>query len=100
MPTALTASGSIVGSAPYMSPEQAMGRPVDERSDLFSLGTVLYELLAGHRPFGGADGAEMLAALLRDTPPPIPGVAPEVARLVERCLAQGRRGALPVRASS
>jgi eukaryotic-like serine/threonine-protein kinase len=84
--TALTATGAIMGSAPYMSPEQAAGRAVDCRSDLFSLGTVLYEMLAGHRPFGGADGADMLAAILRDTPPPIPGVAPEVARLVERCL--------------
>jgi eukaryotic-like serine/threonine-protein kinase len=86
--TALTASGAIVGSAPYMSPEQAAGRTVDERSDLFSLGAVLYEMLAGHRPFGGADGADTLAAILRDTPPPIPGVAPEVARLIERCLAK------------
>jgi len=85
-PTALTASGSMVGSAPYMSPEQATGRPVDARSDLFSLGTVLYEMLAGHRAFGGAEGAEMLAALLRDSPPPIPGASPEAARLVERCL--------------
>lgn len=88
MRTALTASGSIVGSAPYMSPEQAAGRAVDERSDIFSFGAVLYEMLAGHRPFGGADGADTLAAILRDTPPPIPGVASEVTRLVERCLAK------------
>jgi serine/threonine-protein kinase len=92
MGTALTASGAIVGSAPYMSPEQAAGRTVDERSDLFSLGTVLYEMLAGHRPFGGADGADTLAAILRDTPPPIPGASPEVARLVERCLAKDVAG--------
>jgi TolB-like protein/predicted Ser/Thr protein kinase len=87
-PTALTASGSILGSAPYMSPEQAAGRGIDERSDLFSLGGVLYEMLAGHRPFAGADGADTLAAILRDIPPPIPGVAPEVTRIVERCLAK------------
>jgi serine/threonine-protein kinase len=87
-PTALTASGSILGSAPYMSPEQAAGRAVDERSDIFSLGGVLYEMLAGHRPFGGADGADTLAAILRDPPPPIPGVGPEVARIIERCLAK------------
>jgi eukaryotic-like serine/threonine-protein kinase len=86
--TALTASGAIVGSAPYMSPEQAAGRTVDERSDIFSLGAVLYEMLAGHRPFGGVDGADTLAAILRDTPPPIPGAAPEVAGIVERCLAK------------
>jgi TolB-like protein/tetratricopeptide (TPR) repeat protein/predicted Ser/Thr protein kinase len=84
--TALTASGSVVGSAPYMSPEQAAGRAVDARSDIFSFGAVLYEMLAGHRPFSGTDGADTLAALLRDTPPPIPGVAPEVARIIERCL--------------
>ena len=88
MGTALTASGAIMGSAPYMSPEQAAGRAVDDRSDLFSLGAVLYEMLAGHRPFGGTDGADTLAAILRDTPPPIPGAAHDVARLVERCLAK------------
>jgi serine/threonine-protein kinase len=88
MGTALTASGAIMGSAPYMSPEQAAGRTVDQRSDLFSLGAVLYEMLAGHRPFGDAGGADTLAAILRDPPPPIPGAAPEVARLVERCLAK------------
>jgi TolB-like protein/tRNA A-37 threonylcarbamoyl transferase component Bud32 len=84
--TALTATGAVVGSAPYMSPEQALGRALDQRSDLFSLGVVLYEMLAGRRPFGGASGTDVLVAILRDTPPPIPGVAPEVARLVERCL--------------
>jgi TolB-like protein/tRNA A-37 threonylcarbamoyl transferase component Bud32/tetratricopeptide (TPR) repeat protein len=87
-PTALTTSGAIVGSAPYMSPEQAAGRAVDERSDIFSLGAVLYEMLAGRRPFRGADGAETLAAILRDPPPPIPGLAPEIARLLERSLAK------------
>jgi serine/threonine-protein kinase len=87
-PTALTASGSILGSAPYMSPEQAAGRAVDERSDIFSLGGVLYEMLAGHRPFGATDRADALAAILRDTPPPIPGVGSEVARIIERCLSK------------
>ncbi len=84
--TALTASGSVVGSAPYMSPEQAGGHAVDERSDIFSLGAVLYEMLAGRRPFGGSGGGDTLAAILRDVPSPIPGVAPEVARLLARCL--------------
>ena len=85
-PEALTASGAILGTAPYMSPEQAAGRPVDARSDLFSLGTILYEMLAGHRPFVADSCAGTLAAILRDAPPPIAGVAPQVARLVERCL--------------
>ena len=86
--TALTASGSIVGSAPYMSPEQAGGHSVDERSDIFSLGAVLYEMIAGRRAFGGTGGGDTLAAILRDTPPPIAGAAPEVARLLARCLAK------------
>jgi TolB-like protein/predicted Ser/Thr protein kinase len=84
--TALTASGTVLGSAPYMSPEQAAGHGVDERTDIFSLGAVLYEMLSGHRPFRGDGGAETLAAVLRDTPAPIPGVAPGVARILERCL--------------
>ena len=85
-PEAVTATGAILGTAPYMSPEQAAGRAVDARSDLFSLGTILYEMLAGHRPFVADSCAGTLAAILRDAPPPIAGVAPQVARLVERCL--------------
>jgi serine/threonine-protein kinase len=81
-----TAAGTVMGTVGYMSPEQAAGRPVDSRSDLFSLGTVLYEMLAGRRPFGGDSVAGKLAALLRDDPPPLAGVDPKVARLVERCL--------------
>ncbi len=85
-PEAVTATGAILGTAPYMSPEQAAGRAVDARSDLFSLGTILYEMLAGRRPFDADSCAGTLAAILRDAPPPIAGVAPPVARLVERCL--------------
>lgn len=87
-PEAVTASGTILGTAPYMSPEQAAGRAVDGRSDLFSLGSILYEMLAGRRPFRADSCAGMLAAILRDTPAPIVGVAPQVARLVERCLSK------------
>jgi TolB-like protein len=85
-PEAVTASGTILGTAPYMSPEQAAGRAVDGRSDLFSLGIILYEMLAGRRPFRADSCAGTLAAILRDAPAPIAGVAPQVARLVERCL--------------
>jgi len=81
-----TATGVVMGTVGYMSPEQAEGRPVDTRSDLFSLGTILYEMLAGRRPFEGHSATGTLAALLRDDPPPLAGVDPKVARLVERCL--------------
>jgi len=83
---ALTAEGTIVGTAAYMSPEQAAGRTVDARSDLFSLGTILYEMLAGRRPFRGDSLASTLAAILRDTPEPVAGAAQEVSRLLERSL--------------
>jgi len=82
----VTAAGAVMGTVGYMSPEQAAGRPVDTRSDLFSLGTILYEMLDGRRPFVGDSAAGTFAALLRDDPPPLAGVDPKVARLVERCL--------------
>jgi len=86
MEAPLTREGAVMGTVGYMSPEQAAGCPVDSRSDLFSLGTVLYEMLAGRRPFGGDSDARRLAALLRDDPPPLADVDPKVSRLVERCL--------------
>jgi eukaryotic-like serine/threonine-protein kinase len=82
----LTATGAIVGTAPYMSPEQAAGRGVDARSDLFSLGSILYQMLAGRMPFRGDSAIGTLAAILKDTPAPIPGIRPSVAKLVDRCL--------------
>ena len=84
--TALSTAGAIVGTAPYISPEQASGSGVDARSDLFSLGTILYEMLAGRMPFHGDSAVGTLAAVLKDTPAPIPGIRPAVARLVDRCL--------------
>jgi serine/threonine protein kinase len=81
-----TVAGTVVGTLGYMSPEQAAGHPVDTRSDLFNVGTVLYEMLSGRRPFAGDTAAGTLAALLRDDPPPLAGVDPKVARFVERCL--------------
>jgi serine/threonine-protein kinase len=82
----VTVAGAVMGTVGYMSPEQAEGRPVDTRSDLFSLGTILYEMVAGRRPFEGDTATGTLAALLRDDPPPLTGVDPKAARLVERCL--------------
>ncbi|MFO7693201.1 MAG: protein kinase [Vicinamibacterales bacterium] len=83
---ALTLQGQAVGTTPYMSPEQAAGRPVDGRSDLFSLGVVLYEMLAGRRPFEGDSVAGTLAAILRDDPAPIGGITPEAEGVLSRCL--------------
>jgi serine/threonine protein kinase/tetratricopeptide (TPR) repeat protein len=81
-----TAAGTVMGTLGYMSPEQAAGRSVDTRSDLFSLGTILYEMLAGRRPFAGDTAVETVAALLRDDPPRLDGVDPRLDRLVEHCL--------------
>jgi serine/threonine protein kinase len=87
---ALTIQGSIVGTANYMSPEQAQGMPVDARSDIFSLGTVLYEMRTGSRAFNGPTTVATLAAILRDeVAPPItlgfPG-PPRLDDLIRRCL--------------
>ena len=83
----------MIGTIAYMSPEQASGRSVDHRSDQFSLGTVLYEMLSGKRPFRGATTAETLTAIIREEPEPLsiltPSVPAPVRWLVERCLAKG-----------
>ncbi len=65
-----TLAGVMVGSIHYMSPEHAKAGEVDPRSDIFSLGVILYEMLAGHRPFEGGSSVEILSAMLRDDPPP------------------------------
>ncbi len=67
----VTREGFITGTVPYMSPEQVRGLAVDPRSDVFSLGTVLYEMAAGRRPFEGRSEAELISAILRDPPPAI-----------------------------
>ncbi len=88
-PSLLTRPGSLLGTIGYLSPEQAAGKPADHRSDQFSLGCILYEMLTGRRAFEGASPAETLAAVLRDESPPLPAsaaVPPSVRRLVERCL--------------
>jgi eukaryotic-like serine/threonine-protein kinase len=82
-----TIEGTLLGTAAYMSPEQAQGRPLDERSDIFSLGAVLYELLSGRRPFTGSSTVEILSAVLRDEPAPLHAPA-AVVGVVRRCLAK------------
>jgi eukaryotic-like serine/threonine-protein kinase len=82
-----TADGDVVGTPAYMSPEQAHGRPPDARSDIFSFGAVLYELLAGSRAFNGDSAAEVLSAVLRDDPAPLDAPA-SLSRIVTRCLAK------------
>jgi hypothetical protein len=86
----LTSAGAVIGTLNYMSPEQLAGTEIDPRSDLFALGTVLYELMAGEHPFAADSAAETIARIMRAEPPPLhqrnPGVSPEFARIVERCL--------------
>ena len=88
----LTTPGAVLGTVGYMSPEQAMGGDVDARSDVFSFGVLLYEMLSGYRPFPGASRQEVALNLLRDTPQPLsvlcPGVPRPVEEIVNRCLAR------------
>ena len=65
---ALTQEGRVLGTIPYMSPEQVQGRELDARSDIFSLGVILYEMVTGDRPFAGDTSADLISAILRDTP--------------------------------
>jgi len=86
----LTRSGTIVGTVPYMSPEQIEGKPLDPRSDIFSLGIILYEMATGRRPFTGDSSPALMSSIMREHPRPAielrPEVPAEVSRLIGRCL--------------
>jgi non-specific serine/threonine protein kinase len=88
--TLLTAEHRVLGTPGYMSPEQVRGEQVDARSDIFSFGVVLYEMVTGEMPFTGESDADILSAILRDTPLPVrnrnPMVPAELDRLIGRCL--------------
>ena len=90
--TSVTQAGTVMGTVGYMSPEQANGGEVDFRSDQFSFGTVLYEMVAGRRAFSGSSQAEIMAAILRDEPRRLGVAVPQApapfAWIVERCLAK------------
>ncbi len=92
MSAPLTGRGVVMGTVPYMSPEQLNGEDLDHRSDLFSLGIMLYEMATGQRPFKGKTSAIITSSILRDTPRPVQelnGVLPRhLGRIIERCLAK------------
>jgi eukaryotic-like serine/threonine-protein kinase len=90
-----TEPGTVLGTVGYMAPEQARGEAADERSDIFALGCILYEMLSGRRAFSGGTPAETLAAILRDEPADLEDssgrVPPNVEAVVRRCLAKDRQ---------
>ncbi len=80
-----TDEGAVMGTAAYMSPEQALGKSLDERSDVFSFGSMLYEMVSGRRPFSGASVLDILNAVVRDEPLPLDS---PMAAIVTRCMAK------------
>jgi TolB-like protein/cytochrome c-type biogenesis protein CcmH/NrfG/predicted Ser/Thr protein kinase len=91
----LTEAGRLVGTLPYMAPEVARGLPADPRSDVFSLGVVLYQMVTGRRPFTGDSPADLLSTILRDAPPPLGELRPDLPeplrRLILGCLEKDPR---------
>ncbi len=93
-PAMLTGAGMILGTAAYMAPEQAKGRPVDRRADIWAFGAVLFEMLTGTRAFAGADVQETFVAIMRDEPDwaALPAETPPlIRRLLRRCLEKDRK---------
>ncbi len=86
----LTEEGRVLGTVPYMSPEQVKGQPLDRRSDIFSMGVMLYEMATGSRPFQGETSAELISSILRDEPAPVSEVKVDLphhlGRVIRHCL--------------
>lgn len=86
----LTQPGLLVGTVPYMSPEQIEGKPLDGRSDIFSLGIILFQMATGSRPFQGESGPSLMSAILRDAPHPVTASRADLprhlGRIIQRCL--------------
>jgi len=92
----LTDEGTVMGTVGYMSPEQVRGEDVDYRSDIFSFGAVLYEMLAGKQAFARASSIEQMNAILKDEPPDLPSsVLPGLERIVRRCLEKDKARRFP-----
>ena len=95
----LTREGVVMGTVPYMSPEQLSGLAVDYRTDLFSLGVMLYEMATGRRPFQGRSSADLASSILRDTPPPVAELRANLpgglAETIERCLQKSPTDRVP-----
>jgi serine/threonine protein kinase len=91
-PALMTGVGVLLGTAAYMSPEQAKGRPTDKRSDIWAFGCVLFEMLTGHRAFEANEVPEILAEIIKGTPDwsLLPQVSPAIRLLLQRCLEKDR----------
>ena len=91
----LTQDGTVMGTYPYMSPEQVEGKRLDPRTDLFSLGTIMYELATGQRPFVGDSSPALMSSILRDDPMPLAELRPDLprhlGRIIRRCLEKNPR---------
>jgi eukaryotic-like serine/threonine-protein kinase len=85
-----TLGGMLIGTPQYMSPEQARGLEVDQQTDLFSFGALLYELLSGTSPFAAGTATDIIVAVLTREPPPLTKVPPAVAAIVGRALQKDR----------